>query len=189
MHVVLAVCTSTPNVSHRQSTCQFSQPCMCLRLSTDQVQQYHINPPQRPHTMVPPLRVSPPRFTVNDSYPEPYFISSPPCEVAALSGCASCARATAGGVAYQLEPGSACDGTRCTSLGLASDVTVATLSSPDGVSLTFGGGDDGREFVYVAHSRLACSCSTPSPHALKLHSIAWCVVAGGQPSFGPASHA
>jgi hypothetical protein len=33
MHVVLAVCTSTPNVSHRQSTCQFSQPCMCLRLS------------------------------------------------------------------------------------------------------------------------------------------------------------
>jgi alpha-L-fucosidase len=93
-------------------------------------------------------------YLLNDSYPEPYLISSP-CEAAACtshcaaSACAAC-KPAAPSSGYQLEPGAtsaqACG--RCMGLGAAPVASAAGGSAAGGLALTTSGGFGARYLIY-----------------------------------------
>eukprot|EP00035_Acanthoeca_spectabilis_P038765 m.55999 g.55999 ORF g.55999 m.55999 type:complete len:711 (+) comp9286_c0_seq2:153-2285(+) len=127
-------------------------------------------------------------YTVNDSFPEPYLVASPPCSAVSSAGCSACSGATAA-VALQLDPAGGCGAKRCIPLGTPTTSTVTPIESPVGVEIAFTGGADGRTFTY----RLVCNRSAvgTAPEAVAegptMHyTVTWETAAGcSQPA--PAS--
>jgi hypothetical protein len=88
-------------------------------------------------------------FQLNDSYPEPYLVAPPFCKAIGPGGvCKACSAKQAGANAYQFLPGGPVCAARCISLGLPgsliSHAPLDALAPHNGISLTFGGGKDGR---------------------------------------------
>ena len=96
-------------------------------------------------------------FSRNDSYPEPYILTRP-CGTADVSKCKSCTGAAASSM-VQLAPKLGCAGTRCIACEKeGSEPTSVTMSAQNTLSLTFGGGLEGRKTSYD----MVCDTSVPA---------------------------
>ena len=107
-------------------------------------------------------------FQLNDSYPEPYLIA-PPFRQADVSNCSACP-SSGHASGYQFAPGHFCTA-RCIALGLPTQLAAPpqpldSAHPSQGVSLTFGGGDGGREMTYNVRCKsgapLAPAAAQPS---------------------------
>ena len=94
-----------------------------------------------------------PPVVLNDSYPEPYLVAPPFQKVSWPGGsCRACTRAQAGANGYQFAPGRAVCAARCIPLALPGKPLSSAALDPAhptmGVTVAFGGGDDGRELIH-----------------------------------------
>jgi hypothetical protein len=101
-------------------------------------------------------------FQLNDSYPEPYLVAPPFSKAVGPGGvCKACSAKQTGANAYQFMPGSRVCTARCISLGfpgkLLSHVPLDMAVPHKGISLTFGGGDAGRNIIH----EVACKAGAP----------------------------
>jgi hypothetical protein len=105
-------------------------------------------------------------------YPEPYLIA-PPFREADVRNCSACpAGSSASG--YQFAPGQFCTA-RCIALGKPTElVAIAPLDHrhpSQGVSVTFGGGDGGREMTYNVRCKPGTSLAPAATQPSLLHYV------------------
>ena len=101
-------------------------------------------------------------FQLNDSYPEPYLVAPPFGKAIGPGGaCKACSAKQAGANAYQFMPGGPVCAARCIPLGfpnkLLSHSPLDVTAPHGGISLTFGGGDDGRNITH----EVSCKVGAP----------------------------